>query len=232
MTKPVAVVTGGGTGIGQAIAVALAGAGYDIAVAGRKAETLNDTRQRIVQRRGDCLVHPADVSTADGVEGLVRAAKARYGRIDVWVNNAGLGSVRGIAEITAAEIDALLRVNAASVAYACRAVWPEMQRGGGGTIVNISSIAAFDPFPGLEVYGAAKAFVNLLTKGLAAEGKAHNIHVFAVAPGAVETQMLRAGFPDMPDNVCLAPEDVAAVVIELTQPAFRHCTGQTIVVRR
>jgi len=232
MPDKVAVITGAGSGIGQAIALALAQSGYQTVITGRRIEPLSETRQRIEQAGGSCLVHSADVGQASAVDKLVQAAVDKLGRIDVWVNNAGHSVRAGIAEISPAQVDELLRINAAGVAYACRAVWPVMQRQGGGTIISISSVASFDPFPGLEVYGAAKAFVNLLTQGLATAGKPHNISVFAVAPGSVETQMLRAAFPNVPAEACLAPEDVARVVVALTTPAFRHSTGQTISVRR
>jgi NADP-dependent 3-hydroxy acid dehydrogenase YdfG len=232
MNTPVAVVTGAGAGIGAATALAFASAGYTLVVCGRRVEPLRETQQQVEQAGALCLVRAADVGDAKAIDGLVQVAVERFGRIDVWVNNAGVATVAGIGRIELTDIDAMVRINAAGVAYACRAVWPVMQRGGGGTIINISSVASSDPFPGLEVYGATKAFVNLLTKGLAAEGKPHNIHVFAVAPGAVETKMLRGSFPDIPAEECLAPAEVADLIVALTTPPFRHCTGQTIAVRR
>ncbi|HRX86147.1 MAG TPA: SDR family oxidoreductase [Phycisphaerae bacterium] len=232
MSDKVAVVTGGGTGIGAATGMALAEAGFKVVVCGRRAEPLREVEQRIQQAGGACLVHAADVGDHRALEGLVQDAMKHFGRIDVWVNNAAIAAVAGLGEIDFSEINGMLRINATGLTYACKTVWPIMQAQGGGTIINISSAASFDPFPGLEVYGATKAYVNALTKGLAAEGKKHNIRVFAVAPGAVETAMLRSGFPDIPAAACLAPADIAAVVVALTRGAFAHSTGETIRVQR
>jgi 3-oxoacyl-[acyl-carrier protein] reductase len=128
--------------------------------------------------------------------------------------------------------DAMAGVNIRGVFYACRAVWPSMMARGGGAIVNISSMAAVDPFPGFAAYGASKCFVEGLTRGLAAEGQRHGIGVWGVGPGAVETEMLRGPFPDFPAERCLQPEEVAETVWLVTQPAWRHTSGQTIYVRK
>ncbi len=232
MGDKVAVVTGGGTGIGAATSLALAAAGHQVVICGRRVEPLRDVEQRILATGVGCLALPADVGDPRALESVVQAAVKQFGRIDVWVNNAALAAVASFAEIDPSEISGMLRINAEGVTYGCKAVWPIMKRQGGGTIVNISSVAAFDPFPGLEVYGATKAYVNALTHGLAVEGKPHHIRVFAVAPGAVETSMLRSGFPDIPAAVCLDPQDVAALIVELTTPTFRHSTGAVIRVQR
>lgn len=232
MKRRVAVVTGGGTGIGAATALALAQAECSVVVCGRRVERLREVEQQIRQAGGECRTHAADVGDARAVDELVRFARDAFGRIDVWVNNAAVAIVAGVAEIELAQIDDMIRINTAGLTYACRAVWPVMQAQGGGTIINISSVAAQDAFPGLEIYGATKAYVSALTRGLATAGRKHHIAVFGVAPGAVETAMLRSGFPDLPAEACLEPADIANVVVALTTPKFRHSSGQTIVVQR
>jgi NAD(P)-dependent dehydrogenase (short-subunit alcohol dehydrogenase family) len=232
MAEQVVVVTGAGSGIGRAISLAFTQQGAAVVLMGRKVERLEETKTLIDQAGGSCLVMPVDVANAEGVAESIHEAAKRFGRIDVLVNNAAHAVLAGIEELNLAAFDDMLRVNAAGTLYACKAVWPVMKRGGGGTIVNISSMAAADPFPGLTTYGATKAFINLLTKGLAAEGRKHNIGVFAVGPGAVETEMLRATFPDLPEKHTLAPSAIADVVIMLTTPSSRYCTGQTIYVRK
>jgi NAD(P)-dependent dehydrogenase (short-subunit alcohol dehydrogenase family) len=107
-----------------------------------------------------------------------------------------------------------------------------MRAQGGGTIINLSSLASFDPFPGLSVYGACKAWVNLFTRGIANEGRPHNIRAFSVALGAVETRLLRGLFQDYPADKTLTPEEVADLVFTLTSPTFRHSSGQTLQVNR
>lgn len=231
MSEKVAIVTGAGTGIGRAIALALAGRGYAILAAGRRKSPLDETRAEIVAGGGVCEVQQADVADPLQVDAMVRAA-AKLGRIEVLVNNAGIAVHSGIESLDLEAFDTMLRVNSAGVVYTCRAAWPVMRKAGGGTIVNISSMAADDPFKGLAVYGATKAFVNLLTKGLAAEGKSSGIRVFAVGPGAVETEMLRGAFPDFPKEHTLPPSAIADMVVTLTEASCQYCTGQTFYVRR
>jgi len=125
-----------------------------------------------------------------------------------------------------------MAVNVNAVYHACRAVWPVMKKQKSGVIVNISSIASVDPFAGFAAYGAAKAWVNAWTKALADEGRRLGIRVFSVAPGAVETRMLRDPFPTFPADQTLRPADVADAVHALTQPGCRYATGQTVFVRR
>jgi NAD(P)-dependent dehydrogenase (short-subunit alcohol dehydrogenase family) len=232
MAEQVVVVTGAGSGIGRAIALAFAGRGAAVIALGRKVARLEETKTLVDAAGGSCLVIPVDVSDVGRVTDAVNDAAKHFGRIDVLVNNAAMSLVAGIEDIDLAAFDAMLKLNAGGVLYACKAVWPIMKRGGGGTIVNISSMAAADPFPGLAAYGATKAFVNLLTKGLGEEGRKHNIRVFAVGPGAVETEMLRGAFPDFPAESALPPRAIADVVVTLTEPSSRYCTGQTVYVRK
>ncbi len=107
-----------------------------------------------------------------------------------------------------------------------------MAASGGGAIINISSISAFDPFPGFAAYGAAKAFVNTYTKALASEGRSVNIRVHGIAPGAVDTQMLRGSFPDFPSDKMLSPDDVAALAELLLRPGSQYISGETVVIRK
>ena len=120
----------------------------------------------------------------------------------------------------------------AAIFHTTRAVWPLMKAQGGGVIINMSSMAAVDPFPGFAVYGASKAWVNLFSQATASEGKPHGIRVFSVAPGAVETGLMRASFPDFPADKTLAPDEVAAVILSLCEPALAPCSGQTLFVRK
>ena len=101
-----------------------------------------------------------------------------------------------------------------------------------GVIVNISSVASVDPFPGFSIYGACKAWVNLFTKALAAEGKPLGIRAYAIAPGAVETSMLRSAFPDFPADHTLRPDDIAAAIEAVCDDRLAHSSGQTIFVRK
>jgi len=130
------------------------------------------------------------------------------------------------------DFEQALRANIAGVFYMTRAAWPALRRQGSGTVVNISSLAAVDPFPGFAVYGACKAWVSLFTKAADDEGRPLGIRVFAIAPGAVETAMLRQNFPDIPAEQTLAPDEVAGMIEAVCEPRASHASGQTIFIRK
>jgi 3-oxoacyl-[acyl-carrier protein] reductase len=232
MDRRVGIVTGGSRGIGLAIADRLAAAGSDVVIAARDTAALAAARDRLASRGCDCEAVVADVGTAAGARAVIDTAVSRFGRVDILVNNAGDAPLAPIPDTTDDVFDRCLRANVASVFFCTRAVWPVMQAGGGGTIVNLSSVASIDPFPGFAVYGGAKAWVNIFTKAAADEGKPHGIRVFAVAPGAVETMMLRDCFPDFPSADTLAPDDVARLVEACWGSALASCSGQTLFIRR
>ncbi len=232
MSGSVVVVTGGGRGIGRAVCERFAADGAQVVAAARSPDQLEQTQGIIEKAGGRCHVHRADVSKATDIDELIQQVVDRFGQIDVLVNNAGAGMLAKIDELTPSIFESIMSVNLGAVYHACRAVWPIMREHGGGVIVNISSMASVDPFPGFGAYGAAKAWVNLWTKALADEGRPYGIRIFAVAPGAVETQMLRGAFPDFPANQTLQPSDVADVVHALAQPACQYVSGQTIFVKK
>lgn len=227
-----AIVTGAGRGIGRAVARRLAAAGANVAIASRTLEQLSETQKLIERAGGRVLAEVADVTCAEDVERLVDETQAAFGTVSILVNNAGLATVATLEQLEPPEFEKLIAANIRSVYLCCRAVWPIMASAGGGTIINISSVAAFDPFPGLGTYGAAKAFVNTFTKALAEEGRPQGIRVYGVAPGAVETDMLRGSFPDYPADQTLQPDEVAALVETLLSPACAHISGQTIVIKK
>jgi len=232
MSERVAVVTGGGRGIGRAICARFAADGAQVVAAARSVTELEETRQAIEQAGGRCHVQLTDVTEPEDVDGLITASAERFGRIDVLVNNAGVAPLARIEELDPQVFELNLAVNVGAVYRSCRAVWPVMKAQRSGVIVNISSVASVDPFPGFSAYGAAKAWVNAWTQSLAAEGRPLGIRLFAVAPGAVETRMLRGAFPDFPQDQTLDPADVAELVHALCQPACRYASGQTIFMKR
>ncbi|HUO10883.1 MAG TPA: SDR family oxidoreductase [Phycisphaerae bacterium] len=237
MANRTAIVTGAGTGIGRATALRLARQGFAVALVGRTAATLEWVAREIVAMRGESMVVVADVSKWDAVEGMVRAVVQRWGRVDVLVNNAGMAPSVAVAEMEPALWREILDANLSSAFYATRAVWGVMQKNGGGAggvIVNISSMAAKDPFPGLGAYAVAKIGVNMLSLASAREGDAVGIRVVAIAPGAVETQMLRKLVDEksLGAEHVMAPDDVAAAILDVVDGSLRHCSGETIYLHR
>jgi len=232
MSDRVAIITGGGRGIGRAVSIQLARDGYSIAALARNERELAETASLVVEGGAQCLILPTDVCDPEQVDRAVSAVVERFGRIDVLVNNAGVAPMGKVSEMPLETFEQCVRVNVNAVFYCCRAVLKVMAAEGSGIIVNISSVAAVDPFPGFAAYGATKAWVNTFTKALAGEVACHNVRVFAVAPGAVETSLLRSAVPDFPADQALAPSDVAEMVSALLDSRCRHASGEVICVKK
>lgn len=228
----VALVTGGGRGIGRAIALRLGAGGARVVVASRTGGQLEETCQLIERDGGRARAVVCDVSAEEDVSRLIEEARSVFGGVDILVNNVGVAPLGTIDQMAPEVFDQILSVNVRTVYLCSRAVWPIMAAGGGGMIVNIASVAAYDPFPGFAAYGAAKAFVVAYTKGLAKEGAGVGIRVHGVAPGAVETEMLRGAFPEFPAGQTLAPDEVAAMVETVLSPAYAHSSGQTVMLAK
>ena len=232
MSAPVAIVTGAGRGIGRAVAVELAQAGYQLGLVARSESELKETARLC----SGGWIFPADVSDAAACKHVVEqmAAVSGAGCVDVLVNNAGSAPQLFIETITEAEWRSVLDINLSGVVYMTSAVWGQMVRRKAGVVVNISSVAAPDPFPGLGFYGAAKAAVNTLTLSLAREGQPHGIRVHAIGPGAVETAMFRNLLTpaEYPSELALSPEEVAAAVRDCIDGPMRYTSGQVIYLRK
>ena len=222
-TPPVCLVTGGTDGIGLAVARRFAAAGYRIVSCGRDKERLANAE---TASKGDveCLYVQADLSDARQAQELGTTAIQKFGRVDVLVNNAAAAPLAPFDEVTEEVFENAVNLNMRSVFYLTQTVWRQMKRQraqGGGVVINISSLAAIDPFLGFSIYGSTKAWIDTMTMALAAEGKEHNIRVYSIRPGAVETKLLRGLFPDFPAHECVQPDDVAQMAFKLTtQPGF------------
>lgn len=229
--RPVTLITGAGTGIGLATATILAAEGHRIALIGRREATLREAGGTLGIEGEDWAAFPADVADHTEVDALPHRVAESMGRLDALVNNAGWTPCKPVAEHTIEDIERLFAVNATGPILLTIAALRVMMRTGEGRIVNVSSMASDDPFPGLTVYGGAKASLNTVTRGLANElGKRANIRVFAVAPGAVETPLLRSLFPAemLPSDKCLTPESVGRVIADCVLGRRDDDSGKTI----
>lgn len=232
----VAIITGAGSGVGRAVALRLAAADWRLALAGRRQAPLDETarlaRQRAHAPADRFLVMPTDVADAEACSRLVDAAVERFGGVDALINNAGLAPSVPIADTTPDLLRQVFAVNALGPAQLITKVWPVFERRGGGRIVNVSTIGVFDPFPGLFAYAGAKAALHAFTKSCATEGAAIGVKAFAVAPGAIETAMLRGivSERDLPRARTLDPDDVARVIVACAVGERDKDNGQAIVV--
>jgi 3-oxoacyl-[acyl-carrier protein] reductase len=232
MARAVVIVTGGGRGIGRAVCQRFAAEGAQIIAAARSGEELAETKRLIEAASGLCHVEPTDLNEPDEIQALIDTTVEQFARVDVLVNCAGVAPNVSIEELDEHVFETILAVNVSAIYRTCRAVWPVMTRQQSGVIVNISSISSVSAYAGFAAYGASKAWVNSWTSALAEEGRPRGIRVFAVAPGAVETKMLRSVFPDYPKDATLAPSDVADLVYLVTRPECRHATGETIFTKK
>lgn len=234
--QPVAIVTGAGAGIGRATALLLARSGFRVALAGRNEGPLQEVASEIAQRAGapPCVAIHTDVGDPEQVERLIEETQRGFGRIDVLINNAGRSDHLPIDQTDLRSIRATFDVNAIGPALAIHLVWPTFMRQRTGCVVNVSSYGTDDPFPGLFAYAAAKASVNLMARSCAKEGAEFGVRAFAVAPGAVETALLRSIFDRamLPPEACMTPEDVARVILDCVQGRRDRDNGRTIFMRR
>jgi NAD(P)-dependent dehydrogenase (short-subunit alcohol dehydrogenase family) len=227
----VALVTGSGRGIGQAIALAFAREGADLVLADRRAEALPGTAAAVRALGRRALAWPADVADEAHVRELVARALAEYERLDVLVNNAGTIVLPGRLEETTVEAwDATMATNARSVFLCSRAVVPVMRRGGRGRIVNIASTAGLRPLPDRSAYCASKHAVVGFTRALALDLRPDGIAVNAICPGAVDTPLTAYSRPDADRSRWLRPDDVAEVAVFLASDAARGMTGAVVEV--
>lgn len=233
----VALVSGGSRGIGRAIVLALARQGAAVVANYRTGSADAETVVDMVERGGGrAMAFRADVSCAEAVSAMMEAAKARFGNIDILINNAGVAPRRELKETTEADFDRTVAVNLKSAFLCTQAVLPAMQERGWGRIVNISSIAARTALAGTGIsvmYNATKAGLEGLTRGYAARVASDGVTVNAIAPGLVDTDMGKPlieaggaeGIPVGRSGTC---EEIAATALYLVGNGF--ITGQTIAV--
>jgi 3-oxoacyl-[acyl-carrier protein] reductase len=217
----VALVTGGSRGIGLAIARALAADGVNVSVTGLSDAHLSAARPKI-DAAGPSAVETlrADVRRHDDVERAVNATVGRFGGLDILINNAGIGIFVDVAEMTPAQWSEVLDTNITGIFYACHAAIPHLRRRGGGSIINISSLAGSNPFVRGAAYCASKAAVNAFSESLMQEVRYDNIRVSCVAPGSVATEFAQGDAVKGADWK-VAPAEVAEVVLNLLRHPAR-----------
>ena len=239
-----AVVTGGGTGIGRAIALALACEGARVAIWGRRREPLEDAAGEISRAGGNAKVVLCDVTRGQAIRYALEETEAAFGSIHVLVNNAGALSVSTVESISEEEWDRVIETNLKGPFLMSRAVLPSMRRAGGGSIVNIGSVLGLVAVKDRAAYCASKGGVTLLTRAMALDHAHENIRVNCICPSVVETDFVKSVFDDSPEGKTAKqarvatiplgrfgrPEDIAGLAVFLASDESAWMTGAAIPV--
>jgi 3-oxoacyl-[acyl-carrier protein] reductase len=224
----VAVVTGGGRGIGHAIAARLAEMGATTVICGRSQQTLDAAAQQIRSAGGNCETTVCDVAQIASVEALAARVQQDFGRTDILVNNAGVGDFsRPLHQLPPEDWERILNTNLRGVFYAIRCFVPMMISAGRGDIVNISSIASKNPLPNGAAYAASKWGLNGLSYSVAEELRRYSIRVSVVCPGSTQSELGPHSGKD--PLKMLRPGDVAHVVAMLVTQAPQSFASEVVL---
>ncbi len=226
LTDKIAVVTGAGSGIGEAIATLLHEEGAKVVLAGRNKEKLQNVANQLSQ--DSVKVVPTDVTNKEEVDELIKIAQQTFGGLDIVINSAGQMLSSKIIDYQVDEWDSMIDVNIKGTLYTVQAALPTMLEQSSGHLINIASISGFEVTKSSTIYSATKAAVHTITQGLEKELAKTGVKVTSISPGMVDTAITAAYNPS--DRKKLDPQDIAeAVLYALTQPS--HVNVNEITVR-
>ncbi len=241
LANKVALITGAGTGIGRAIAVAFAREGAKLALVGRRMHVLEAVANEI---GGSPLVQSGDVSRQDDIDRVLSATSAQFGGLNVLVNNAGILHIGTAEQITEAQWDETFNINVRGLWLLSRSVLPYMRKAGAGSIVNVASVLGINAARNRAAYAASKGAVILLTKSMAIDYGAENIRVNAICPSFVETDLTAEVLRRAPDPGAVRreriavhplgrlgkPEDIAGLAVYLASDQSAWVTGAALPI--
>ena len=213
MTNNVAIITGGGGGIGSAVAQTLAANGMKIALlGGNNLEKLSATADA-VRKYSDCLVIPGDLTDMAFLSGAVSQAAEYFGKIDTLINNAGVAQNTPFEAVSVAEFDRIMAINTKVPYFLTQFTLPFLRKSDAAAVINIASVVAHAGYPQQSVYTASKHALLGMTKSIANELHKENIRVHAISPGGVYTDMVKISRPDLSPDGMIMPEDIAEIVL-------------------
>lgn len=231
LTHKVAIVTGSSSGIGRAIALRFGAEGAKVVVTARRMALCEQTVAQITKAGGEAWVVQTDVADERQVERLIAVTVSRYGRLDILVNNAGVVAGGRLAETTTKLFDDVMNVNLRGTFFCCRAGFQQMKKQGGGTIINMSSVAGVQAWAGTGTYSASKHGIMALTKSLADEGRPHHIKVSAICPGSVADDLVDASPEEILHSEKIDPFDVAETAVYLATLGKYTVVHQVVIDR-
>jgi NAD(P)-dependent dehydrogenase (short-subunit alcohol dehydrogenase family) len=240
----IAIVTGGGSGIGRAAALRFAAEGAAVAVADVSDGAARETHAQITRAGGRAIAVVGDLSRSEAVRTLVERTTAEFGTPTVLLNSAGITAFGTVEEKEADDLDHVLGINVRSIWLCAKAVIAPMRRAGGGSIVNLSSITGIVGAPGMAAYATSKGAIITLTRTLALEVAESQIRVNCICPASIDTPMLRTSFERQDDPAAArasnvkrhplgrfgTPEDVANLALFLASDESSFITGGTYVI--
>lgn len=226
LKNSVALVTGGGRGIGKATCLALAKEGADVVIAARTENEIDNTRSMVENLGRHAITVTADVRDESQVKDLFLKAVIHFGKLDILINNAGVAVRKPISETTVEEYENIMDTNAKGVFMCTKYSLPHIIKSNNGRIINISSGAGKSGIPRLSAYCASKFAIIGITESVAYEVPG-NVKVYAVCPGGTDTGLYRSMFPDKPS---LKPEYIADRIVELCMPGSNVPSGSSVEV--
>ncbi|MGZ9190178.1 MAG: SDR family NAD(P)-dependent oxidoreductase [Nitrospira sp.] len=226
LKQKIAIVTGSSSGIGKAIALRFAEEGAIVVVAARRLAKCEETVAHIQAAGGTALPLQTDIAVESQVEQLIAETVRRFQRIDILVNNAGIFGGGRLAETSTEAFDRVMSTNLRGTFLCCRAGFTQMKQQGGGTIINMSSVAGVQAWSGTGTYSASKHAIMALTKSLADEGRAYHIKVCAICPGGVADELVDATAAERARSEKIDPFDIAETALYLA------CLGPQAVVNQ
>jgi NAD(P)-dependent dehydrogenase (short-subunit alcohol dehydrogenase family) len=247
LKEKVAIVTGGGRGIGKAIAQAFAKSGARVIITSRKMKDLEATASEINAIGGEALPIQSHLGKMDEIQGMIGTVMERYGRIDILANNAGTSpAMASVLDADERLWETVMNLNLKGLYFTSQATAKVMKEQGGGKIINVASIDGFLPEPGVSIYSVSKAGVRMITRAFAQELAPFNIRVNTIAPGPIRTKMLDSHWFHLPAEEAqkqkeavakLAPmrrfgdpDEIAGAAVYLASDASSYTTGAEIVI--
>ena len=229
LDNKVAIITGGGRGIGKAAAITLARGGARVVVAARTVLEIEAVANEIQTMGGEALAIQTDVSKEEDVQHMVQKTLEAYGRVDILVNNAAVNiGPKSFVDLTLEEWNWLMSINLTGVFLCSKYVLKHMMNQQSGKIVNVSSIGGRRGGKGRTPYRPSKAALINLTECIAAEAKEYNVNVNTVCPGATVTKMIRDLYPDRDTRTMMTPDEVANVIVYLVSEGAKALHGTSI----